>query len=768
MPPANQPAAASARHTENEAMISLRRRRGATRLLAGGLVCAALLRADDKLPGRLRPSPAEAREAVDIVAEHFAADEATGWVTARGNVVVRHGDTELRADRVQLNTVSGEVIAEGHVLLVRLGQGATSGERLAYNYKTGEGLTSAMDLRTGLYRVRAEESRRRADGTIDLKGVSVTTCTNQPGRWHYHVRGRTATLRPDDYVAVQGATPVFMGLPFFYLPWWRKDLDRHYGWRFVPGYESDWGAFLLSTYKFRLIDLGDGDRVESRTHLDYRTERGPAIGEDLVWQAGPPGERSEGFVSVYYLDDDRPMDADYDRDPMRDLVEEDRYRFTVRHDAFLSPRDRLLVRASYLSDSYLLEDFYHEEYRRLVQPDNFATYTHVGDDHVAGLGVYRRLNKFYDSVNRLPDAWFDVLRTEIGDSPVYYESQSRGGWIERAFADYDNPSNMPAADYDTMRFDTRHAFYLPQTLFGFLNVVPRAAYRGTYYDDSRRQETRTLAADAGGRPVTETVDVADGASFRSLFELGLESSFKAYGLFEDNASRYRHVVEPYVNYTFMPRPNLRPRETYHFDAIDTLDKTHQARFGTRQQIQRKTGERVRTPLDADIYGIYAFETAEAGDDAGLRIIGLDSIFRPADNIRLQVDAEYDVDESEMDFVNTWLSLWHGDLWEASGEFFYRPDECTLFSGGLTYALSDAWSCNLNGRYEAETSRLEEVGGYLQYCLDCLAFRLRGCFLPGFTRDDGSERKDEYRISFYVWLRAFPPSRIERTYLDRDR
>ena len=89
------------------------------------------------------------------------------------------------------------------------------------------------------------------------------------------------------WFALSGATPCFMGVPFFYFPYWRREFDEHYGWRFEPGYESDLGAYLLSTYQFQLIDFGgeNNNSLDSRSHFDYRTERGWALGQDLV--AGP-------------------------------------------------------------------------------------------------------------------------------------------------------------------------------------------------------------------------------------------------------------------------------------------------------------------------------------------------------------------------------------------------------------------------------------------------------------------------------------------------
>ena len=705
------------------------------------------------------PSREETQSPIDIEADTFSA-EVQGWVTAAGNVMVRQGDTQVTADSIRVNRESGDIIAEGNVILIRRNQAATRTNRLVYNYKTGAGLTPEVDLEVSPFRVIAKDARRNPDGTYTLGPTVVTTCTNAPGSLHYHVRGKSAAMRPDDFVEMRGVSPYFMGVPFFYFPYWRRELDEHYGWRFEPGYETDWGAFLLSTYKFQLIDFGGQfkDSLDSRTHFDYRTERGFAIGQDLLWHFGDPAAGHKGFIAGYYIDDDDPMNPDWDRDPNFDIVEDSRYRLTLRHDSYFTKRDYVTLRSSYLSDSYVFEDFYEDEYRDLRQPESYLSYTHVGDGYLFGLGAYQRANDFYESVNRLPEAWFDVHRTDILGAPFFYESQSSGGWLEREFADYGHPSNTVAEAYDTLRLDTRQAVYMPKTLFGFLNTVPRAVYRGTYYGDTFRETA--LEGDGTNAPAAGAFRLEDGGSqLRSMFELGLETSFKAYGIYGEGDNRLRHIVEPYANYTFVSEPNLRPWELMQFDDVDALDKEHNIRFGTRHQLQRRAGNANSVLLDADLFGIYDIE--DANDESGLRTIGLESRFRPVDGIRFQLDGYYDVDLSEFEEINAWLTVWNNELWEAAGEVFYRPDRSTLFAGSLTYHLGDRWSFNVYSRYEAETSRLEEQAGYIQYNTDCLSFRLRGSVYPGFTRDDGSEREAKFKIGLYAWLRAYPTAPKDR-------
>lgn len=708
---------------------------------------------------------------IDISADTFSTTS-NGWISADGNVFIRKADIQITADHVMVNRATGEVIARDNVNLIREGQGSTRTDYLTYNYKTGEGLTSKLDVQSGVLRLISDKTKRRPDGSYELGNTLVTTCTNDESCLHYAAHGNTALFYPGQYVELEEMTLRFNDIPIFYFPWWRRSFADHYGWRFLPGYESDWGFYLLSTHKHQLIDFGGEfhDSLDSSTHIDYRTERSFALGQDFNWHFGDPDTGHQGFISAYGLHDVIPMHHSFDRFEGRDIVENNRYRFSLRHDSFFTDYDYLTLRTSYLSDSYLFEDFFEDEYKSLIQPESYATYTHSGDGWMWGIGAYHRVNKFYDTINRLPDAWLDVIRTQIGDTPLYYESQTRGGVLQREFADYNIATNIVEDSYDTFRFDTKHAIFMPENLFGFLSVVPRAAYRGTFYADTRKKDV--VEVFNGTNTVTETHYTEDGAGLRHLFELGAETSFKMYGLFDTDSGLVRHVIEPYVNYTYIPEPNIVRSELLQFDAVDALGLDHSARIGVRQLLQSKedivdaNGEEfdeIISHVDADLYIRYEFDNED--EDPGVKIFGIDSEFKPTDSIEIKLQSEYDTDEAEISFVNFWLTLWNGDRWEAAGRCFYRPDSTTLLTGAVTCNFTEEWALNLYGRYDAEISRLEEVSTYIQYNLDCISFRFKTSYQPAFTRDDGTERDAKIKFGFYTWLRAYAPERYERRLRD---
>lgn len=722
--------------------------------------------------------PAFTNDAVapDIQADTISFDKDSGWFSADGNVRIVYGDNELHARQVKLNPETGAVEAHGNVVLIRKDQNTWTGEDIAYNYKTGAGLASNLDLRDKNFRVLAGESERGTDDTFYLDDVEMTTCTNEPGFFHYHVAGSETEFKPNGYLKTRHAVLYLGSVPVFYVPYWYRDFEHHYGFRFVPGYSSRWGAFLLSAYVFRLVDFGKDDEghdmeINSKTHLDYRYKRGLAFGEDVSWYLGGGGR---GWVSGYFIDDDEPKTRDCSP---YDELDPERYRFEAVHDVTLSSYDRIRLQATYLSDNDVLKDFFEDDYRLNPQPENYLTYSHNTDYYTYGIGAYARLNDFYNGVNRLPEAWFESYQTEIAETGIYYEGETRGGWIQREFADFSDvdPAYKGADSYETTRFDTYHMFSYPKKFFGFLQVVPRAGFRATYYGDTYRSEESiqpaytTFETNELGQTVatlhpeeTVTTQIPDGAGMRFYPEFGAEVSFQAFGMYEDlQGNPWRHIVEPYANYTYIPEPSLLPSELPQFDEIDRYDLTHQVRLGTRHKLQTKNDlGNISTPLDVDVFGIVALDGPGEDPETGLRTVGVDGKARPANWLRIDFDGYYDVDESEISSADARLWLWDNPLWHAYGEVNYRANRSTLYTGGIVIAFTDAWSVNAYSRYEAEDAQVEEVGGYLQYQTDCLIFRLKGRYIPGYTRSDGFEEEDDYKVSLNVWLRAFPPDDIE--------
>ncbi|MFH0908553.1 MAG: LPS export ABC transporter periplasmic protein LptC, partial [bacterium] len=481
---------------------------------------------------------------VDVQADEMEYEADQKLMTARGHVVVTRGKDVLKSDYMTVRTDTQDAHAVGNVVFDREGN-IWKGDELSYNFKTRTGDFGQFNATIAPFYVRAEESKRTSSDEYVLHNATITTCEGD--RPDVYIKAREARVIKQNTIVARGVVFYVGAVPVFYVPKWTRDIK---GGKtdidFVPGYGSRVGAYLLTAYNYRM-DCG----VTASTHLDYRTKRGVGVGQDFSW--GDPDMPYRGAVKTYYTHDKSPMEKrdDAEQETLNGIIDNDRYRIRLSDVHNLSDRDYAMTELNYLSDPAVIEDFFDNEYRNNVQPENRITLVHRADKFTAGLEFNKRLNDFYDNVDRLPEATLGVPRMQLGESPFYYESQNAASFLKKEYADQSDEES-----YDAFRVDSGHKVFYPTKHFGFLNVIPRAGYRGTYYSKTFEYNTitnLTTVTDTNGLSITtnEVVTMADdtGSDIRSLYELGFETSFKSFGVLNNDwISRddqgLRHVVEP--------------------------------------------------------------------------------------------------------------------------------------------------------------------------------------------------------------------------------
>lgn len=509
-----------------------------------------------------------------------------GTAVAEGGVTVTGYGVVLMADRAQADEETGEVKAEGNVSI--LGRDHLwRGTNVVYNFKTGA--IRAGEFKTGfnpLFLKGQQLSGKTNEFYSMTNGVITADDYAKPS---YTIRARRIVVYPNDHFEAYDATIMIGKVPVFYLPYYRRSFGKHpNNFVFTPGYRSIYGPFLLSTYNWQANEKLDGS-----LHLDLRERRGVGAGADLNDHLGT--NWGSGTLKYYYTHDKEPnIDGVTNTlSPVPPNISNDRKRFTFEHSA--EPATNLTVKTvmHYQSDPLILRDFFEREYRTDVQPNSFLEANKVWPNWSLDAMMQPRLNNFWENVSRLPDIKLMALRQQIGVTPIFYESDSDAGYFERKYAETDpvNGTN----DFGATRLDTFHQFTLPRTYFGWLNVTPRVGGRITYYHNSWGAISRTNDF------INET---------RGVFNTGAEASFKASRVwsgvenkaFEVNG--IRHIVEPSINYVFVPDPSVPPSQLPQFDyqvqslrllpidypeynAIDSIDAQNVLRLTLRNKLQTK-------------------------------------------------------------------------------------------------------------------------------------------------------------------------------------
>lgn len=728
------------------------------------LIALALLAGPSLLPAQ-QPAAAPAAPPVGHVpaGTHVTADsleylEDRKLIVGSGNVLIEQGPDTLQADYITINTVSQDVFARGHVV-VRQGGKLWELDEFKYNLLTKVGNFGEFKAYVAPYYITAKESKRISTNEFYLKEVTLTTCEGDEPEY---LIGASEAVLKGDRLRARGVKFYYAFVPFLYLPTLARSLGSHDTyWEFLPGYSSKHGAFLLSAYNYRL-----SREVWARTRMDVRSKRGVGVGQDLLWADHGTNRSWNGEFNAYYLDDREPFRNDEEAEREQDLVDNERYRVRLSHVQNFSPRDYGIAELNYVSDPDVLEDFFDDEFRHNTQPENRLTLSHRGDKYTAGVLFNGRLNDFYDNVNRLPEVSLDVQRQRIGDSDFYYESDSTASFLQRVRPESDEEEDASNEDYESFRLDSRHTVYYPTRHFGFLNVIPRAGYRGTFYSETRTlgvQTNTTIVVDTNGVSGVTTqllpVVTDDASGLRHLYELGMETSFKAFRTWDDlivleDGDGLRHVVEPYANYTWNPEPNLRPFELPQFDSVDGLDLRQDVRFGVRNKFQTRRRGYPQDIVDANVFTTYRIDKADENWE-DFTDVGFDVELRLLERLPIDFDGAYDTYDGSLTTFNTQIGYLMNDASSLGLEYRYRRDKSQLISTEWVLFPNSEWSFQFYARYEAETSRLEEHTYYVSRKSDCMGYGVGVEVQPGY---DGEE--DDYQGWFRIWLLAFPDSNLD--------
>ncbi len=668
-------------------------------------------------------------------------------------VYINYNGTVLTAESVSWNQASGEAIADGHV---HIQQGAQLwvGEHAQYNLNTHDMV--AEQFRSGKAPVFIEGrglhgnivSNKVEQGTYTATNAIITT--DDVDKPAIKIRASKIKITPNEKVEAWNATLYAGDVPVFYFPYYERNLGPHANnFDAVPGYNSEFGPFILGSYTWWL-----SDELNGKVHLDYREKRGVGAGPDFNYKLGQWGD---GYLKYYYTHDDEPQ-TNFVNSP----VYHNRQRLDFAYQA--NPYTNVEVRAKvqYQSDEGVVRDFFEGEYRQNPQPNTFIEADKLWNNFSLDVLTEPRLNNWLETVERLPDVRLSGFQQQLGSTPVYYESESSVGYYRRLFPET-NGIDADLLNYSAGRADTYHQLTLPETFFGWLNVTPRVGGRFTYYTES---------SGPGINTEEET---------RGVFNTGAEVSFKASRVWPGVRNSFldvdgiRHIIQPSVNYVYVPSPNVHPTQLPQFDyelpslrllpieypeynSIDSIDSQDVLRFGLRNQLQTKREGQVKDLLDWQLYTDWRLRPRT--DQRTFADLYSDASFAPRSWVTLESQTRLDLNTGDWRMLLHTLTLQPSDVWSWTlGHFYLRDDFSRLptalgegdnvFTSALFYKLNENWSTRAVHHFDVRSGRLQE-----QYYSLYRDFRSWTAAITGGIRDNGVGPKD-YSLVFTFSFKAKP-------------
>jgi len=715
---------------------------------------------------------------IDIAAERL--DVSGDRSLASGNVQISYGSTTIFADEAQYDPSIRDVIATGNVRIYRDGQLVTA-ERAVYNLETKDIISASINGETMPYLFAGKSFQNNPGGTgYQVKGGFFTTDDSVDPDWS--MRARRVRINPDESVILYDVDLYAGDVLLLRLPYLYQALNRENSLSITPGFRSVWGAYLLTRYTFPLTD-----KQGATLRMDYLSKRGFAGGLSTPWASKADGGKSWGRFTSYGLED---SNTDINQTTLaREAIPSSRYRLSLQARQYLAEDIYASVNINKLSDTRFLQDFFEAEFITNPQPDNVVSVTKLADDYTITALVRKQLNEFFDGTERLPEGALDITRQPILGSKVFYEGQTSAGAYRRNFA---SGSGLP--DYGYTRVDSLHQFFLPKTYFGWLSIVPRVGFRGTWYsetgslqqfDATTGQRLTAAAQQAAGTTVTRVLE--NGALFRPIFNSGVEASFKASKAFEGVQSRawgldgLRHIVQPYLNLSYVnsgqdasqllqidrfQRSSQLPAIDFPaFNSIDAIDDWNLLRLGMRNRLQTRRDDATFNWFEMDSFIDVRFQRpvfAGLEPDPGTYSNFVNRLrWNPLPWVIVSADAQLPLLDKGFTEVNSNLSLLVNKHASLSLGHRYLSENVLLrdssrFTIGAHYRLNENWAFSMNGFYENQDKTLEyqsyEVHRDLSSWVASLGVLAR-------NNGTGAKPNYDYGVILTFTLKALPNVRL---------
>jgi LPS-assembly protein len=689
-----------------------------------------------------------------------------GLATARDNVAIHVGDTDIYADYAQYNSNTHDVELRGHVRIYR-DVSFYVAESGVFNTETQK--IRATETRTSSqpYFLSGENVTEISDNAYLIKNGTFTTHdTSKPD---FRLRARTIRVYDKDRVIFHNVTAYVGKVPVFWFPYLYQSLDQTFSFTVSPAFLSTWGPSILSQVTFPITE-----NVQGRVRLDYRGRRGVAVGFDSSMEYGKDNE-SWAKLKTYYLQDQNPQ-LNQTAVP-RKGVPTGRYRLSLEDRTNFSESIYGIANLTKLSDQYVMQDFYQSEFRINPVPDNVVALTKT-DPIYTLTGIARfQANEFFEQTERLPEIVFDIKRHALFRGPIFYEGETGFAELRRQF-----PQDAGFQNYGTTRFDTFHQLLYPNTYLGWLSVVPRVGFRGTYYGDTRDLGTTIFTPNPNplvpdfllpNPTLAQPIDFG-GDTFRTVLNAGAEASFKVSRTWENAQSRafgldgLLHVIQPFTNFSyawengpnpasilqfdrFQPSTQLRAIDFPQFTPIDSIDSWTVWRLGVRNKLETRRDDRTITWFELDTFFDVNFDNPYDRTDYSNLFNNIR--FTPLPWMSFRIDSQVPAFAKGFTEVNTYatvqpianLQVNFGHRYLNDNPFFL---DSSLFVFGGYYRLDDNWGIGVQEQYEASTGILEQQRYAIYRDLTSWV-----ASLGGVIRDNKGVM--DYGVIFTVTLKAFP-------------
>lgn len=495
---------------------------------------------------------------------------------ADGHVDLHYKDVRMRADHVEYNDDTGEVVARGNIILDRLDQHVEAADA-NYNLNTGRGTFHHVNATLGVQRrpnptllvspnplhFEADEAERLDEETYKVHRGWITVCRPDRPTWKFYAP--EATVHLEKNVQLRNADFRLLYVPIVYLPYATLPASRGRQSGFMipdAGSSTAKGFFFGDSYYWAPTDW-----MDAMVGATFLSKRGWSQRGDIRMR---PWENAKLDISYYgVIDRGLPEPGGIEKQGGHEAH--------LGFDAFLPDGWRTVVDLNQLTSltfRLAFAETFSQAVNSEVRNTTFATKNFSGFSFDVAAGSYKNFfsssPETYISLRSAPEVRFSsVDQAPFKHIPIYFSFDSFAGAVHRidTVTGFETPSFVE-------RSEIAPSVTIPLHWGPWLGVTPTFTLRSTSY----------------GGQVGPTGQYLGQSFIRTTEEFSLDVRPPSLErIWESHGYKWKHTIEPEIVYSYVNGVNDFGR-FIRFDDDETLTDTNEIEYGIRQRLFRRSGD----------------------------------------------------------------------------------------------------------------------------------------------------------------------------------
>ena len=464
----------------------------------------------------------------DLVVKANIIDQIKNRIVATGNVEVRYMNVVLFADRIELDTETREVFAEGSVFF-QLPNEVIECESIHFNMDSSEGeFKKVLGMVQPSVFYEAEKVQRKSENTYILEKAKISSCVQPEPRWKFSF-GK-GTFKKDDYIEMWHPVLSIKKVPIFYFPYIRYSLKEERATGILTpqlGVSGQKGFIYSQAFYWAM-----SRNMDATVNFDYYGLRGLGGGLEYryIFNRGTGGN-----VNFYFFN--------FKKDPLAEEPDPESsnnaFILRLQHNQPLPGGFSLVADIDYQSSFDFLREFDNNFRRAVVSNRSSQVYISRSWSYfnlsVRASDMKTYFSEIDNSIIRrdLPSIGFSSSKIKIF-SPLYFSfSLNFSRWEYGWQSEYENNNQ---ARSQSLNFQP--TLTLPFTAIRWLTLNTSVSAKYNLYFQSLSPETGEVV----NEPLLSNNYIIQTELIGPVF-------FKIYND-SQNRAKLKHIIEPSLDYMY--------------------------------------------------------------------------------------------------------------------------------------------------------------------------------------------------------------------------